>query len=156
MIVRSRSRNCCALKYLVSVGLALGAIRIPHADARGFHFGRVPYWGSKGNPVVGLTQAERSAFEAVDHDDADAVTEYLRRQGNPHVKNEREETLLEIAAYQGHWRALQAMLRFPVPVTGDEVDAALLAAKKGEQDGRDTSRAVRLLKAQLAPAEGAP
>jgi hypothetical protein len=156
VIVPSSTTRRCALMFLAMIGVSLGAVCVPYADARGFHFGRVPHWGSGGTPVVGLTQAERSAFEAIDRDDADAVTEYLRRNGNPHVKNERDETLLEAAAFQGHWRALQTMLRYPVPISADEVDAALLAAKKGRQEGRDTNRVLELLKSQVEATDTAP
>jgi len=155
--VPSRSIRWCAPMLLTSLALSLGAVRVPDADARGFHFGRDRWFsGGGGQPIVGLKQAERSAFEAVEDDDADAVTEYLRRQGDPHVRNERAETLLEVAAYRGHWRVLQAMLRYPVPVSGDEVDAALLAAKKGEQEGRNTTRVVQLLQSQAEATETAP
>lgn len=149
-----------ALICLASVSLSLGAGTVPVADAGGFHFSFGPPvilgFGGKNARAVGLRLSEQAAFEAVEHDNVDEATEYLRRNGNPQIKNETNETMLEVAAYKGNWRVLQAILLYPVPVSGEDIGAALVAAGNGGQNGNDTRRVVRMLRSQVPDTEPAP
>ena len=143
----ARLGGCCVLMLVLGVGAA---------SAGGWlELGPPLLLGPPGGrKLVGLTQPERAAFDAAADGNAEGVKEFLRHHGNPSVRNEANESLLEVAAYAGSWTVVDAILLYPAPVTDDQVRAAHAAAAKGAANGRDTARAAERLKLWLGADEG--
>lgn len=133
----------CALILIVFIG---------KASAGGWFTGP-PLLIGPSQKVVGLRAPERTAFQAATAGDSETVKTFLRRSGNAAVKNESNQSLLEVAAYAGSWTVVDVILRHPTPISAEEVRKAFQAALRGSSEGRDTARIVRHLRLRL-PEDG--
>lgn len=140
-----------ALGILAAGGLSLGTRN--EAVAHGWSHLLVLIPRGRQNPVIGLTQRQRTVFEAAATDDVDVVREYLRSGGNAAVRDDANRTLLQVAAHAGSWRVIDAMVSYPVWVSPESLRESLDAAAQGAAEGRDTTRAANRLHRIAGPDE---